>query len=78
MFNANILLVKVEASDRALMSGSRLKDIQADLRRYECDIDDLVLAERFEAACYSRTKNNCMVALIHCRCLLRKMLGVQL
>ncbi len=77
MFTLDKMLYTVIKADKAVLAGTRLKDIQVDLRQYECCVDnDSVLAERFEAACYSRTRDKTMIALIHCTAILRRKLGV--
>lgn len=67
------LLKLVNESDQKLLDGEPLYRVQEQLREFEYSVNTMPLAERYQAACYSRTKDRTLVALIHCRGLLVQM-----
>lgn len=69
MNTAKLLEIVIKA-DHDLIDGVQLYLVQQELRNYQRDIVATPLAERFEVACYGKTKAKVIPALIHCRCIL--------
>jgi len=68
------LLELIKKSDVQLLDGVNLSQVQEELRNFEKDINVMPLAERFQMACYAKSKAKSIGALIHCRGILQMMI----